>query len=307
MTQSDVEQKFQTALDETRLLILASQILFGFQFHTVFQEKFAGLTTPMRRVDAVALLLMVIAIAVLVTPASQHRLVERGRITGRIRALVTRCTEIALLPFSISLGLDLYLVFATGYGEAAGVIVGSAIFVLAISAWYASEFVYRLWILGKDRRLVKTGEHETGILTRVHQLLTEARIALPGAQALLGFQLAVVMTRAFDQLPAASRGVHAVALCSVAVSLVLLVAPAAFHRIVFDGEDTEQLYRIGSALITAALFPLLLGISADVYVAIERILENGPVAIGAAVATFILLAMFWYVYPLILRAQMRFR
>jgi hypothetical protein len=305
MTQSDVEQKFQTALDETRLLILASQILFGFQFHTVFQEKFAALPPEMRRVDAAALLLMVIAIAVLVAPASQHRLVEHGQITSRIRTLVTRCTELALLPFSISLGLDLYLVFATGYGETVGLSVGIAIFVFAIVAWYASEFVYRLWVLDKDRRVAKTGQAETGIVVRVRQLLTEARIALPGAQALLGFQLVVVMTKAFDQLPDASRVVHAVALCAVALSLVLLVAPAAFHRIVYDGEDTEQLYRIGSGLVTAALFPLLLGISADIYVAIERILQSVPIAVGAAFGAFILLTVSWYVYPLVLRAQLR--
>jgi hypothetical protein len=47
---------------------------------------------------------------------------------------------------------------------------------------------------------------------KIDQLLTEARVILPGAQALLGFQLAVVLTRAFDLLPAWSKALHALAL-----------------------------------------------------------------------------------------------
>ncbi|MBV9541005.1 MAG: hypothetical protein JO167_07030, partial [Alphaproteobacteria bacterium] len=65
---STIEQRFQTALDESRLLMLATQILFGFQLNTVFQDQFATFTLTMRQVDAVALLLMVVALALLLTP-----------------------------------------------------------------------------------------------------------------------------------------------------------------------------------------------------------------------------------------------
>ena len=153
-------QKFQTSLDETRLLMLASQILFGFQFQTVFQDQFATFTLTMRQVDASALLLMVVALALLLAPASQHRLVERGQITGRIRRAVTRYTEAALLPFSISFGLDIYLVFSHGFGEATGIAVGAAIFVLAILSWYVVEFVYREWILERVRDLDRLGVYK---------------------------------------------------------------------------------------------------------------------------------------------------
>jgi hypothetical protein len=35
------ERKFKIALDETRLLMLGSQIFFGFQFNGIFQSAFA--------------------------------------------------------------------------------------------------------------------------------------------------------------------------------------------------------------------------------------------------------------------------
>jgi Family of unknown function (DUF6328) len=299
-----IEQKFQVALDESRLLMLATQILFGFQLQTVFQDQFNTFTLTMRQVDASALLLMVVALAMLLTPCSQHRLIERGHITGRIRTAVTRYTEGALLPFSISLGLDIYLVFTHGFGEALGIAAGATIFVLALLFWYVNAFVFRVWILERDRNVTKTQDAPTDIVTRSTQLLTEARIALPGAQTLIGFQLAVMMTSAFATLPQTSRLVHGASLLAIAVCLVLLVAPAAFHRIAFDGNDTERFYKIGSRLVTAALLPLALGVSGDVYVAMERILGNSTAAIATASVAFATLSAFWFVYPLFMRFRL---
>ena len=48
--------------------------------------------------------------------------------------------------------------------------------------------------------------------SRIEQMLTEARVILPGAQALLGFQLAIVLTDTFEKLPILSRLLHAAAL-----------------------------------------------------------------------------------------------
>jgi len=35
----EIESRLKTALDESRLLILGAQVLFGFQFEAVFQER----------------------------------------------------------------------------------------------------------------------------------------------------------------------------------------------------------------------------------------------------------------------------
>jgi hypothetical protein len=300
-----IEQRFQVSLDESRLLMLATQILFGFQLSTVFTDQFRTFTLTMRQVDAAALLLMVVALALLLTPPSQHRLVERGHITGRVRTAVTRYTEAALLPFCISLGLDIYLVFTHGFGESVGIAAGTLIFILSLLLWYVAEFVYRVWILERDRNVTKTKDAQTDIVTRCTQLLTEARIALPGAQALLGFQLAVMMTGAFKTLPEESRLVHGASLLCIAVCLVLLVAPAAFHRIAFDGNDTEQFYGIGARMVTLALLPLALGVSGDIYVAMVSILANDVAAIATAAGAFVTLSAFWLFYPLFLRHRLK--
>jgi hypothetical protein len=133
-------------------------------------------------------------------------------------------------------------------------------------------------------------------------MLTEARVILPGAQALLGFQFVVTMTKAFAAMPAADHAVHFFALAAVALSVMLLLAPAAVHRLTFAGLDVPRFHDIGSLLVSLALVPLAAGIAADFYVAAARMFDDkGPAIWGSSIAFFLLIAL-WYVLPLALRA-----
>jgi hypothetical protein len=137
----------------------------------------------------------------------------------------------------------------------------------------------------------------TPLPVKIEQMLTEARVILPGAQAIFGFQLAIVLTQSFETLPELSRLVHAVSLGLVALAVMLLMAPAAYHRIVYAGEDTQDMHRVGSALVTAATAPLALGLAGDIYVVIGKIIDPES---GLAAAGFGLLVLvgLWYGYPL---------
>ena len=72
---------------------------------------------------------------------------------------------------------------------------------------------------------------DVSLKSKIEQMLTEARVIIPGAQALLGFQLIAVLTKAFNELPSAFKYVHCVALSAVTLSVILLMTPAALHRI----------------------------------------------------------------------------
>jgi len=143
----------------------------------------------------------------------------------------------------------------------------------------------------------------TPVETRVEHMLTEARVLLPGAQAMLGFQLAVLLTDSFTQLPEAAKAMHAVALLSTALAVILLMAPAAFHRITFQGESTEGFHALGSGLVLAAAVPLALGIVLEMYVAVSRALENATIGMAAALFAAAMLAGLWLVAPLVLRGR----
>src|SRR5437764_15401640 len=91
-------------------------------------------------------------------------------------------------------------------------------------------------------------------------------MVLPGAQALLGFQVANAFTNTFDRLPKTSQWTHLGSLMCIAMSTIFLIAPAAYHRIAEHGEDSEEFYNLSGCMLLSALFWLGLGIAADLWV-----------------------------------------
>jgi len=296
-----LERKTKTALDETRLLILGASILLGFQFNGVFQEGFDKLASYARALDGLALVLMVSAVALLVGPSMRHRIAEEGRVSNEFLEAVRFMAGLALLPFAFSLGLDIFIIIEVVFGTIVAIVAGAVFSGLALWFWYGLEFLQTAR-QGKRREMPsQTHRFEPPLPVRIDQMLTEARVIIPGAQALLGFQLTIVLTKAFSEIPSASKLIHAVALGCMALAVVLLMAPAAYHRLAYDGDDNEDVLRTGSRLVTLATIPLALGIAGDVYVTIEHISRSAVVgAFTAALALAVLVAI-WHVYPLTLR------
>ena len=128
---------------------------------------------------------------------------------------------------------------------------------------------------------------------------------LPGAQALLGFQLTVTLTHTFQQLPHSSKLLHAMALCCVALAIVLLMTPAALHRIGFKGEESKSFLSMGSLVVMVAPLPLAIGIAGDIYVAVEKAVESSALGYAAGMAAICILLFLWYVQPLIIRTRLQ--
>ena len=226
----------------------------------------------------------------------QHLIIERGQSTARILEATTRFAAVALLPMAISLGIDLAIVLNYRFGTPAGVAIGSGATVLAVIFWYGAEFVWRR--PGKGDPVMN---ENTSIDVRVEHMLTEARVLLPGAQALFGFQMAVLLTEAFGDLPPSSKLIHAVALCCIALAIILLIAPASFHRIAFHGQNTESFHRIGSGFVIASAVPLAAGIGNDLYVVVTKAVDSSVAGLVIAIAMATLLVALWFVWPLMHR------
>jgi len=291
-----MDRKVKLALDETRLLILGAQILFGFHLNAAFQPGFSKLGQAWWILYACSFAAIAVGVGLLIAPSMEHRIVEHGRSSGRIIAQTNQLAALALLPLAFSLGADLAIVFAYRFGTIAGVTIGALATTLALVFWYGA------WAIRKPRKGANNmAEQDTPIDVRVEHMLTEARVLLPGAQALFGFQMAVLLTDAFGNLPPSSKVLHAAALCCIALTIILLMSPAAFHRIAYGGENTESFHRIGSGFVIASVVPLAAGITSDLYVSIARALDSA--ALGAAVAGAVGLVLFglWIVQPLVLR------
>jgi hypothetical protein len=298
-----LSEKVKIALEETRILILGAQILLGFGFRGVFSERFDELPEYARYADGVGLGLLVCAVGLLIAPGPYHRIVEAGRDSGRLHRFTTVIADLALLPFALAVGIGL-LVGTEGIFDDSAISIATGITgaAVALALWYGLPQLRKRFVGQRERMTTRGKANEradTPLQVKIEQLLTEARVVLPGAQALFGFQLAIVLTRAFEQLPTVSIVVHAASLFLVALAVMMLMAPAPYHRIVYAGEDTEDMYRVGSALVTGATLPLGLGLAGDVYVVIAKI--SGSLAIGSFTGglAFVLLIGLWYLYPII--------
>jgi len=141
---------------------------------------------------------------------------------------------------------------------------------------------------------------------KVGHVLAEARVVLPGAQAFLGFQLLAALAQGFAQLPAGAKYVHLFSIMMSALTIVLLMTPAAYHRIVERGEETEQFHRFASRFVVAAMVPLALGLSGDVYVVVRRVTDSQVLSIVSGLVSLALFWELWFGLTLYRRTQRRF-
>jgi hypothetical protein len=192
------------------------------------------------------------------------------------------------------------VIFEQLFSRATGIVAGTIFTALSLILLYGVGFA-----LKRDCGKMPEEEDETPLRVRIEQLLTEARVIIPGGQALLGFQFVAVLARSFSELPSSTKLVHAGSLVAVALSVALLMTPAALHRIAFNGNDSGDFFRIGSVLIISATFFLALGIAAEVYVVFDKIGDSANVAGVAAAVSLTVLMGLWFAYPMWVRAQRR--
>jgi hypothetical protein len=297
--------KVENALNETRMLILGAQVLLGFQFQAVFQPGFERLPGPVQALKVLGLGLMLVAIGLLLAPGAFHQLVERGYDSERLTTFTGWIASFAFLPFAAGMGIDVYTAAQSIVGPTAGLAAALVTTAFALAFWYVLEWVWRLWAgaahaAPREQRMQNEG---TDLANRIKQVLTEARVVLPGAQALLGFQLTAVLTDTFDKLPKTSQYVHLGSLGLIAACIVFLMAPASFHRIVERGEDTERLHRFAGVMVLCAMVPLALGLAGDCYVVVARVLGSSEVAIALAIVSLVFFFGLWFGLTLAVRAR----
>jgi hypothetical protein len=296
----------KTSLGELRMQMLGAQVLFGFEFQGIFQDNFPALAMSGRLVDAAGLTMIVVVLALLLAVPCQHRLIENGDSTVRIYRVCGRYASLALLPLAGAIACDVFVASRISFGGGTSARLALITVVVALVAWYLLALLLRArWSIPREELTMRTPT--TPLHAKIEQMLTEARVILPGAQALLGFQLVVMMTKAFNALPPAMQRVHLLALMSLALAITLLIAPAAIHRLTFQGADDARMYSVGSFLNTAALLPLAGAIGCDIWISFGQLFPGTTLPLVAALATTVLLLTLWYVVPLSLKRVYRRR
>ena len=106
-----LDKAVETLLEECRIVLPGIQVLFGFQLATVFTERFAhALSAGEQRLHLLAIALVAIAIALIMTPAAYHRQAEPQQASERFIRVSTRLLLASMPPLAIAICLDFYLV-----------------------------------------------------------------------------------------------------------------------------------------------------------------------------------------------------
>lgn len=162
-----------------------------------------------------------------------------------------------------------------------------------------------------EPKLIKTDVKEppanSDVDKMVQATIEEARMVLPGIQALFGFQLVAAFNQRFTLLPTSDQYLHYTALLCTAVSAAIIMTPAAYHRIAERFTNSNRFIQIASTLVAVAMVPLMLAICADVYILGLMITEDGLVSSIIALALLLLLSGLWFVFPFIAARHVRGR
>jgi hypothetical protein len=136
------------------------------------------------------------------------------------------------------------------------------------------------------------------------ELLQEVRVVQTGVQVLFGFLLMAPLTTRFRAVAPAVRIEYYITMLAAGGAAMLLMAPTAYHRILFRCGDKEHLVTVSNRFTLAGL--TLVGVAMlGSLVFVSAVLFSETVAIGAGAATSLTMTWCWCLAPLHRRARVR--
>jgi hypothetical protein len=294
---SNLAGKVSFALNENRTLILGSQVLLGFQFEVFFEKGFHQVPALIQNVEIIDLVFILASTVLLMAPTCFHRILGADEQTPHVLAFTTSMVEWALHPMALALGFAIFASAATLAGLVTSIALGAGAGGTALLCWFIVP-----WIRKLQKKGIYPMEHTTPVKTRLEHVLTESRVLLPGAQALLGFQLITFFMEDFINMARPLQWVHLISLLLITVAVILLIAPAAFHRIADSGDATERSYEFGSKMVLASSVPLGLGLVGELFLILAKTVNGAVAAIGSGLALVICFGL-WFGYALYVRSR----
>ena len=144
-----------------------------------------------------------------------------------------------------------------------------------------------------------TGEQEPEREDDEHlqTFLQEIRILVPGAQIIGGFLFSVPFQTRFETLTRGQRHVFAIVFVATMLAIVLFLAPAAYHRIVWPIRQKRRFVAYGTRFLLAGFASLALSIVLSAYLIASIVLGDLAATIIASCFA-VLVSLSWWILPL---------
>lgn len=129
-----------------------------------------------------------------------------------------------------------------------------------------------------------------------NELLQELRVVQTGVQILTGFLLTVPFSNRFTSLDHGQRALYLAVLCGSVSVTGLVVAPVAFHRVLF--RRRQRWWLVGAANLAARCGLILLApVSAGVIALVFAVVVSMTVGLCVGGGVLVVLCLLWWAVP----------
>jgi sorbitol-specific phosphotransferase system component IIC len=131
-------------------------------------------------------------------------------------------------------------------------------------------------------------------------LLQELRVAQTGVQILFAFLLTLPFSVGFERVNQFQKDVYVVALLTAAGSAATLIAPVAYHRVLFQRGRKAELVRSAHRMASLGLAFMLVAMVSAVLLITDFILDRWIAWLLSAV-TAVWFVLLWLILPMLRR------
>ena len=130
-----------------------------------------------------------------------------------------------------------------------------------------------------------------------NEMLQELRVAQTGVQVLTGFLLTLPFSSRFDEIEQVEKAAYLVTVCASILAAGFLIAPVAFHRVLFGKSEKEWLVEAANQSARAGLILLGVTMCGVVFLVFSLVVGRAAAYVSSGV-TLAVLFVLWLVVPL---------
>jgi hypothetical protein len=98
-------------------------------------------------------------------------------------------------------------------------------------------------------------------------------------------------------LSPSEQALHLLAIVLVAISIALIMAPAAYHRQAERGCVSRYFNDLSSSLLTWGMAPLCVAITLELYLVSRIVLDGVAASLALAGLMFMIFVGLWFIFP----------
>jgi O-antigen/teichoic acid export membrane protein len=138
-----LNQEWEELLDELRVVLPGTEVLFAFLLSIPFTSRFSQVATTDKTIYFIAFLSTAVATLLLVAPSAQHRLLWRKQRKNAQLKLATRLLLAGILCLAVAIVSVVFLITNLLYGTALPAIVTAAVVAMIAWLWYIQPLIMR--------------------------------------------------------------------------------------------------------------------------------------------------------------------